>query len=158
MEQVKNLLTKEGYLYLRNELGDLLRTERPKVVIAVTEAAAHGDRSENAEYIYGKKRLREIDKRIQYLSSLLKKSRVIDTDKILLDKVRFGCMVTVIDEDNIKKQWQIVGEGETFLGENRISYLAPIAKSLLGKKIGEIVEINIPKGLKELEIMSINKK
>jgi transcription elongation factor GreB len=148
-------LTKKGYTRLRKEFDNLSLRERPKVVVGVTNAAAEGDRSENAEYIYGKKRLREIDKRLQYLSYLLKDPKVIDSSQVDTNLVSFGSKVEILDDEGHKKSWTIVGEGEADFKERTISSEAPVARALLGKKVGEIVQIDLQKGQVEYEVVSI---
>lgn len=148
-------LTKKGYSRLRAEFDELSLKERPKVVQGVATAAAEGDRSENAEYIYGKKRLREIDKRLQYLSRLLKDPKIINQAMVLTDTIDFGAKVTVLDEAGIKKTWTIVGEGEADFKERTISVDAPVARALLGKKQGDLVEVELAQGNVSFEIISI---
>ena len=150
-----SLITKKGFIKLKSEFDYLSQKERPKTVNGVAVAAAEGDRSENAEYIYGKKKLREIDKRLQYLSKLLKDTIIIDSSKVSTAVVSFGCKVSILDENNNKKTFTIVGEGESDLKDHSISYKAIVAKALLGKKIGEIAEVELQKGLVEYEILSI---
>lgn len=152
----KILLTKKGYTKLRKEFDDLSLRERPKVVSGVSTAAAEGDRSENAEYIYGKKRLREIDKRLQYLSHLLKDPKVVESASVDTKVVSFGSKVTVIDEEGNKKAWTIVGEGEADFKERTISSEAPVARALLGKKVGELVQIDLLKGQVEYQVVEIS--
>lgn len=152
---MKNPMTKAGFQRLMAERDELLRVTRPKVVKGVTEAAAEGDRSENAEYIYGKKRLREIDKRLQYLSMLLKDVQVVEPTELRGTKVCFGSTVEVLDEDGNKKRWTIVGDGESDHKELTISWKSPVARALLGKKVGDIVEIERPKGVSEFEIIAL---
>lgn len=151
----KVLLTKKGFVRLRKEFDELNFMERPKVVAGVANAAAEGDRSENAEYIYGKKRLREIDKRLQYLSKLLKSPLVFDRLMVSTDIVGFGSRVTVVNEEGERKRWTIVGDGEAELKEQTISVRAPVATALLGKAVGDVVEVQLQKGLVELEIVAI---
>src|SRR5436853_7107920 len=107
-----NYITLEGAKRLQEELGDLRSKQRPKIVQEVADAAAQGDRSENAEYIYGKKKLREIDRRIRFLSELLDKLVVVDPKQVVADRVMFGATVVVEDEDGGKRTYQIVGEDE----------------------------------------------
>jgi transcription elongation factor GreB len=147
--------TKRGYQRLRAEFDTLSQKERPKIVQGVANAAAEGDRSENAEYIYGKKRLREIDKRLQYLSRLLKNPQVIDSSMVTTDAVSFGAKVTVADEDGLQKTWTIVGEGEADFKERTISCEAPVARALFGRKIGDIVEVELGAGETSFEIIAI---
>ncbi|MCP4504296.1 MAG: transcription elongation factor GreB [Deltaproteobacteria bacterium] len=154
-------LTQKGYEKLHKEAEKLSRVERPRVVQGVSDAAAEGDRSENAEYIYGKKKLREIDKRLQYLARLLKGVEVVDPSTLSGDVVQFGSTVTLDiwdadDDDPQRKTWTIVGEGEADLKEGSISYLAPIAKALLGKKVGEQLHVLRPKGEADVEILHLS--
>lgn len=141
---------------MRKEYDDLSLRERPKVVLGVTNAAAEGDRSENAEYIYGKKRLREIDRRLQYLSHLLKDPKIIDSHMVNTSVVSFGSKVEVMDDEGQKKAWTIVGEGEADFKERTISLEAPVARALLGKKVGDIVQVELQKGQVEYRIVSIS--
>lgn len=144
---VESKLTKKGYERLRAEFDELSLRERPKVVQGVSNAALEGDRSENAEYIYGKKRLREIDKRLQYLSHLLKHPTIVDRSMVGYDLISFGSKVVVMDDENQKKVWTIVGEGEADFKERTISCEAPVARALLGKKVGDVVEVELSKGV-----------
>lgn len=148
-------MTKKGYRILRAEYDELSLKERPKVVKGVSIAAAEGDRSENAEYIYGKKRLREIDKRLQYLTSLLKDPKIIDRSMVSTAQVSFGSRVFVRDEDEVTRNWTIVGRGEADMKERTISSEAPVAKALLGKEVGDIVEVELERGTIEYEIIKI---
>lgn len=152
---MKNPMTLAGFRRLLAERDELLRVTRPKVVKGVTEAAAEGDRSENAEYIYGKKRLREIDKRLQYLSNLLKDVQAVEVSDLSGTKVCFGSTVEVIDDDGAKKKWTIVGDGESDHKELTISWKSPVARALLGKQVGDIVEFERPKGMAEFEIVAL---
>jgi transcription elongation factor GreB len=154
-DQHTKLLTQEGHAALVGEFEELRRRERPKVVAAVADAAAEGDRSENAEYIYGKKRLREIDRRLKYLSRLLKGARVIDRCTLGGDEVCFGATVTIVDENEEEKAWTIVGEGEADAARGRISHSAPLARALLGKKVGDVTVVQRPAGAIEVEILEI---
>jgi transcription elongation factor GreB len=151
----KKRLTLKGFQALSAELDELSRVERPKVVKGVSDAAAEGDRSENAEYIYGKKRLREIDKRLAYLASLLKDVEVIDPTTVRGDTVQFGATVVIEDEEGAIKRYMIVGEGEADLKNGTISYKAPVARALLGRRRGDSVTIERPAGEIEVEIKDI---
>lgn len=150
-----SFITKKGFLKLKAEFDYLSQQERPKVVNGVANAAAEGDRSENAEYIYGKKRLREIDKRLQYLSRLLKDTKIIEKSQVNTSCVSFGCKVTILDDDEKQKQFTIVGEGESDIKEGTISYKALVALALLGKKNNDTVEIELPKGEVNYTIIAI---
>ncbi len=155
---IKNLtkpMTRLGHGKLAEEHDVLARTERPKVLEGIQIAAAEGDRSENAEYIYGRKRLREMDRRLRYLDGLLKDVQIIDPSKLTGDRVLFGSTVTVREEDGAEKQFTIVGEGETEFYVDGVSWKAPVAKALLGKRVGDLVTIYRPKGDLEVEIAQV---
>lgn len=151
-------LTRMGHDRLKTEYEELLHKKRPQVVKGITNAAAEGDRSENAEYIYGKKHLREIDKRLQYLALLLKDVQVIDPAKQPTDRVCFGTTVSLEDGTGESRHFMIVGEGETDFYVGSISERSPVARALLDKKVGEIVEIHRPKGLWEVEVKRIDSR
>jgi transcription elongation factor GreB len=150
-----NRLTREGYEVLLAEHTKISREERPRVVQGVADAAAEGDRSENAEYIYGKKKLRELDKRLSYLSRLLKNPTIVEPSTLRGDTVQFGATVTIEDEDGNVKEYTIVGEGETDLKTGKISDKAPVAKALLGKKVGDSALIERPAGEMEVDIVGL---
>jgi transcription elongation factor GreB len=154
----RNYLTPEGYQRLKDEFQTLLKFERPKTVQAVSEAAAMGDRSENAEYIYGKRRLREIDRRLRFLSKRLEDVEIVDPAQVNTDKVSFGLWVVVKDEEGEQRVYQIVGEDEIDPEKGRITFSSPLGKALLGKKLGDIVTVKRPKGDLELEIVEIRAK
>lgn len=155
MQNLKKPLTKNGHFKLASEHEHLVRVERVKVVEGIAIAAAEGDRSENAEYIYGKKRLRELDKRIRYLNHVLKDAQIIDPLKLRSDRVCFGATVTIEDENGQQKTWMLVGDGESDHKEGKISWKSPVAKALFGKKIGDIVTAERPAGSIDLEILDI---
>lgn len=150
-----NLITPEGFKKLSDELTHLFEVERPKVVDEVHQAALQGDRSENAEYIYGKKRLREIDKRIGFLQRRLDIARVIDPARQSGEKVLFGATVRVEDEDGQEKVWQIVGEDEAAPTNGKVSWKSPVGRALLDKKVGDFVTVHTPSGERELSILEI---
>lgn len=151
----KKPLTLPGYRALLAEHEELAKVERPRVVVGVTNAAAEGDRSENAEYIYGKKRLREIDKRLQYLANLLGDVEIVDPATLNGDKVCFGSTVVIADDDGVRKKWQIVGEGESDTAKGTISWKSPMAKALMGKRKGELVTVERPAGEIDVEIVEL---
>ena len=151
----KRQITPEGFAKIEKELQDLWHKERPRIVQEVSDAAAMGDRSENAEYIYGKKKLREIDRRVRYLSQLTEKLEVVDPKTISSDKVEFGATVIAEDEDGNKFTYQIVGQDEIDAKRKRISPNSPIGKALLNKRVSDVVLINRPAGELELEILEI---
>ncbi len=143
---------------MQDELVELRTKQRPKIVQDVADAAAQGDRSENAEYIYGKKKLREIDRRIHYLTKRLETATVVgpaDRDGEGADRVFFGATVAVQDDDGKEHTYQIVGADEIDLAKGRISYRSPLGRALLKRKAGETVVFQKPSGEAELTIVSI---
>lgn len=155
MDHSTNYITPPGFEKLRAEYTELLSRERPKVVETVTWAASNGDRSENADYQYGKKRLREIDRRLHFLQKRMEAAEVIDPASLKSDKVVFGATVTIEDEDGNSKTYQIVGEDEFDIKENKISWKSPVAKALLGKKLDDEVKILKPTGEEFVTITKI---
>jgi transcription elongation factor GreB len=153
----KNYITPEGLQKLLNEQYELLHRERPKVVETVAWAASNGDRSENADYLYGKKRLREIDSRLRFLQLRIEKACVVRPEQIRTDRVVFGCWVTIENEQGEIHKYQIVGEDEFDIGKKRISWKSPLAKGLMGKKVGDVTQIELPNGVMEVEILEISK-
>ncbi|WP_097459279.1 transcription elongation factor GreB [Mangrovitalea sediminis] len=139
-------ITPEGAKRLREELQYLWKEERPKVTQAVSEAAALGDRSENAEYIYGKKRLREIDRRVRYLTRRLDELSVVDTLPEDRSRVYFGAWVTVEDEEGETATWRLVGPDEFDLEKGYLSIDAPMARALLGKRVDDEIRVATPQG------------
>jgi transcription elongation factor GreB len=154
---MKNYLTPEGYHRLRDELSSLVKVERPKVVHQVSEAAAMGDRSENAEYIYGKRRLREIDRRIHFLEGRLEDVEIVDPQQVSLEKVSFGVWVDVVNDAGEKQSLQIVGEDELDPTRGKITFTSPVGRALLGKRIGDVVVVKVPKGEMEYEILNLRR-
>lgn len=142
----KNYITPEGFQKLKEEYHQLCHVERPKVVEVVTWAASNGDRSENADYQYGKRRLREIDSRLRFLTQKLDRAEVVNPKELSGDKVLFGATITISDEAGEEKVFQIVGEDEFDVKQNKISWKSPVARSLLGKKVGDEVPVNKPSG------------
>lgn len=157
MSEPKNYITPEGLQKLRDEQSQLLHVDRPRVVETVAWAASNGDRSENADYIYGKRRLREIDSRLRFLQSRIDKAWVVKHEEIRTDQVVFGCWVTVENEDQDIIKYQIVGEDEFDISQSRVSWRSPIAKGLLGKRVGDLAQIQTPGGLREVEVIEISK-
>ncbi|MEE2749892.1 MAG: GreA/GreB family elongation factor [Myxococcota bacterium] len=149
-------ITPKGHLKLVQEFERLLKEERPMVTREVAYAASLGDRSENAEYIYGKKRLRQIDKRLGYLKSRLEGIQVVDPAEMGGPVVRFGAHVTVEDENEQEHVYQIVGEDEVNIEEGLLSYEAPIGKALVGKEEGDEVVIKTPGGTRTLTIVAVS--
>lgn len=150
-----NYLTAEGESRLRQELDFLWRDERPKVTSQVSDAAALGDRSENAEYIYGKKRLREIDRRVRYLSNRLEDAVVVKTVPDNTHKVYFGAWVCLEDEDGQIHDYRIVGPDEVGDKPGYISMDAPLGKKLLGKQLNDDIDLSTPAGPRQYTITKI---
>lgn len=151
-------ITSRGFKALQAELDHLWKVERPKVTQEVSAAAAQGDRSENAEYIYGKKRLREIDRRVRFLSKRLDELQVVEPSPSQAGRVFFGAFVTIEDEDGETNCYQLVGPDEFDLKQNRISVDSPLAKALLRKEEGDEVTVRRPKGPTVVTIVSIEYK
>jgi len=139
-------ITPEGAKKLREELDHLWTVERPRVTQEVADAAAQGDRSENAEYIYGKRRLREIDRRVRFLSKRLDEITVVTEAPADGGRVHFGAWVEVEDEDGDEHTWRIVGADESDLRSGAISIDSPVARALIGKREGDEVTVKVPKG------------
>lgn len=150
------LITPQGEARLRAELHELWHVRRPEVTRSVSEAAAQGDRSENAEYTYGKKMLREIDSRVRFLSKRLEKLKVVDTRPSDPHKVYFGAWVTVEDEDGVEARYRIVGPDELDLKLNLISIDSPLARALVGKGLDAEVRVQTPTGDKYWYIVAID--
>jgi transcription elongation factor GreB len=143
----REYITDEGYRKLREELDHLFRVERPRVVKGVADAAAEGDRSENAEYIYGKKKLREIDKRIEFLTKRVDVLSVVtEYPKSGTDKIFFGAFVELEDDDGREITYRIVGADESDAERGYISIESPVARALMGKRVGDSVTVQRPKG------------
>lgn len=151
----KNYITPVGFEKLKSEYHQLVSVERPKLVETVAWAASNGDRSENADYIYGKRRLREIDKRLKILSDKLDSAEVVDPKQLKTDKVVFGLKVTIENEDGEEITYQIVGEDESNIPLGKISWKSPVARQLLGKKIDDEIIINKPSGSEVVIIKNI---
>jgi transcription elongation factor GreB len=151
-----NYLTPEGAKKLATELNALVSTERPRIVQEVADAAAQGDRSENAEYIYGKKRLREIDRRIRFLTKRLDGAVVVQAGEARLDEVRFGALVELLDEHGKSRSYRIVGPDEADPAAGRISFQSPLGKSLMKRRVGDTVSVLRPAGEIEVEIRAIS--
>jgi transcription elongation factor GreB len=150
-----NYITPEGAKKLSDELTRLRTIERPRTVQEVADAAAQGDRSENAEYIYGKKRLREIDRRLNYLAKRLDNAVLVDPREQRGDKVFFGAIVEIEDESGARSTYTIVGEDETNSAAGRISWRSPVGRALLGKRAGDVVVVRRPAGEVEVEILAV---
>ena len=151
----KNYITPLGYQTLVDERDQLSKIERPEVVKVVSWAASLGDRSENADYQYGKKKLREIDRRLRFLNSRINTAEIIDPSKIKSEKIQFGAFVSLENEEGEIKNIQIVGVDETNTNAGKISWKSPLGKSLLGKVSGDEVETRTPGGVVLYTILDI---
>ena len=153
----KNYITPQGYAALRAELFDLIDNERPKVVDIVHWAASNGDRSENGDYIYGKKRLREIDRRIRFLTKRLEIAEVTDpTVHFGKDQVFFGATVTYVKEDGDERTVTILGIDEADSLKGEVTWISPIARALIKAREGDVVKLVTPVGVQEIEVLSVN--
>ncbi len=149
-------MTSEGYSTLDEELKRLKSVERPSVIAAISEARSHGDLSENAEYHAAKERQGWIEGRIAEIEDKISRAQVIDVSKLSGKQVKVGATVTVVDEDTEdESRYQIVGEHEADVRQGRISVTSPIARSLIGKEKGDVVEVNTPGGVKAYEILNV---
>jgi transcription elongation factor GreB len=150
-------ITPQGFARIRAEYEELFGVERPKVVEVVSWAASLGDRSENADYLYGKKRLREIDRRLSHLAKVMKSAKVVDPARQeQRDAVRFGATVDLADENDERRTLTLVGEDEADASNGRISWAAPIARALVGAKVGDERIVRLPAGEKSYEILAIS--
>lgn len=153
---LKNYMTPAGCKALQDELRRLQTEERPKVVEVVSWAAGNGDRSENGDYIYGKKRLREIDRRIRYLMKRLESAEPIDPARQQgLEQVFFGATVTYAGKDGEERRVQLVGIDEADLSRDKISWISPLAKALLKARVGDTIELRAPGGVEMIEVLVI---
>jgi len=149
-------MTPAGHAAMTEELRQLWSVERPKVVEVVGWAASLGDRSENADYQYGKKRLREIDRRVRFLRKRLERAEVVDPARqTRRDQVFFGATVTYAHEDDREVTVTITGAEEAGVGRGSISFLSPVARQLLGKRVGDVVKLRKPGGTEEVEVVAI---
>lgn len=152
----KNYMTPGGHRRMQEELRRLTRDERPKIVEVVAWAAGNGDRSENGDYIYGKKRLREIDSRIRFLSKRLEAAEVVDPQQQKnRDQVFFGATVAYADRHGTEKTVTIVGIDEADLEQGQVSWISPIARALMKAHEGDVVELRTPSGIEPIEVIEI---
>jgi len=157
MADQPRFITPEGFARVRAEYDELFGIERPKMVEVVSWAASLGDRSENADYLYGKKRLREIDRRLAHLARIMKAAKIVDPAKQeQRDQVRFGATVELADEDDGRRTLTIVGDDETDASAGRIGWSAPLARALIGAMVGDERVVRLPAGEKSYEVMAIS--
>ena len=158
MAKAPNYISPKGFERLRTELKTLLYEERPELVKTVQWAASLGDRSENADYIYGKKKLRAVDRRIHFLQQRLEKAEIVDPKEQKGTKIQFGATVTLEDEDGESSIFQILGIDESVPEEGKISWISPMAKALLGKSEGDEIILRRPKGVISYEVTLVEYK
>lgn len=151
-----NYITPAGFAVLRAEYEQLLGTERPAIVEVVSWAAGNGDRSENGDYLYGRKRMREIDRRLNWLAKRMKAAKIVDPAQ-QPDRARvfFGAEVTLVDEDDAERIVTLVGNDEAEAGDGRIGWDSPMARALRGAAVGDVRRVMLPSGTKEWEIAAI---
>ncbi|MGN6818068.1 MAG: transcription elongation factor GreB [Sphingomonas sp.] len=156
MNDRPNYITPAGYAALRAEYEQLFAEERPKLVDTIAWAAGNGDRSENGDYIYGRKRLREIDRRLGWLSKRMKAAKVVDPAQ-QPDRARawFGCTITIADEDDNHRILTLVGDDEADAGRGKVGWNAPLARALRGAAVGDLRRVALPAGEKEYEVIEI---
>jgi len=155
-DTLPRFITPEGFARIRAEYEDLFGQERPKLVETIAWAAANGDRSENGDYIYGRKRLRELDRRLSHLSRIMKAAKVVDpATQSSRDQVRFGATVEVTDEQDERRNLTIVGDDEADAGAGRIGWSAPLARALIGARVGDERVVRLPAGEKSYEVVGI---
>ncbi len=157
----KNYITPAGAQRLRQEMKHLLDVERPKLVTTVAWAASNGDRSENGDYIYGKRRLREIDRRLRFLTKRLEAAEIVNplesgAERGSSDQVKFGATVKIRDENGAEKTYSIVGVDETDVPKGKISWISPLARAIFNAKVGDTVVFRSPQGEMDVEIISIS--
>ena len=153
----ERFITPEGLARIRAEYDELFGVERPKVVETVSWAASLGDRSENADYLYGKRRLREIDRKLGHLARVMKEAKVVDpSQQQARDQVRFGATVELADEDDKRRILTIVGDDETDSASGLIGWSAPIARALIGARVGDERIVRLPAGEKSYEVIAIS--
>ncbi|MDQ3260525.1 MAG: transcription elongation factor GreB [Pseudomonadota bacterium] len=152
----KNYMTPTGHTHMRAEFDQLWKTERPQLVETIAWAASNGDRSENGDYIYGKRRLREIDRRLRYLGKGLENAEVVDPAfREETDQIFFGATVKIVDDQNEESTYTIVGIDEADLSKNHISWISPMAHALLKAREGDTVMLMTPAGRRELQILEV---
>lgn len=153
----KNYMTPAGYLRLKEEYMQLLDVERPTTVQTVSWAASNGDRSENGDYIYGKRRLREIDRRLRFLAKRMENSEIIDPQQRQgCEQVFFGATVKVCHEDGVERSYSIVGVDEANANKGHISWVSPLARTLLKTRADDVVMLQLPNGAEEIVVLEVN--
>lgn len=152
----RNYITPSGHARLKDELEHLVKRERPHVVEVVAWAASNGDRSENGDYIYGKRRLREIDRRIRFLTKRIENAEVVDPLRQgNNDQIFFGARVTIAEADGVENTYTIVGVDETDVAQGRISWISPLARALIKAREGDLIRFQSPVGVREIEVLEV---
>ena len=152
----KNYMTPQGYAQMRAELLELIDNERPKIVEIVHWAASNGDRSENGDYLYGKKRLREIDRRIRFLTKRLEVAEVVDPSiHFGSEQVFFGATVTYVDDADVERTVRIIGIDEADSARGDVSWISPIARTLLKSRAGDVLRLVMPERVSEIEVLEV---
>ena len=156
MSEQKNYLTPKGHQALKDELYQLVHKERPEIVQIVNWAASNGDRSENGDYLYGKRRMREIDRRIRFLTKRLENAQVVDPEtREATDQIFFSATVTLLRANGNEQTVRIVGEDEIDVHQNKISWKSPLARALIKAREGDVVWLNTPTAREEIEILEV---
>lgn len=156
MTPKQNYITPQGFAAMRQRYEQLFAIERPKLVETISWAAGNGDRSENGDYIYGRKKLREIDRELNFLSRRMKDARVVDpAHQQDRGKIWFGATVTIVDEDDRERTVTLVGEDEADAASGRISWKSPIARALKGAAVGDVRQVALPAGPRDYEVLEI---
>ena len=156
MPEIKNYMTPAGHLALQDELYQLVNKERPEIVQIVNWAASNGDRSENGDYLYGKRRMREIDRLIRFLTKRLENTIVVNPEtRENTDQIFFSATVTIERENGLEQTIKIVGEDEIDASKNKISWKSPLARALIKAREGDLVWLNTPNGREQIEILSV---
>ena len=149
-------ITPEGFARIRSEYEQLFGVDRPQLVETISWAAANGDRSENGDYIYGRKRLRELDRRLGYLSKVMKQAKVVDpSDQKDRDQVRFGATIELADEEDQRRTITLVGDDEADASRGLVGWSAPFARALIGARVGDERTVRLPAGEKSWEVLAI---
>jgi transcription elongation factor GreB len=155
MAAAPRFITPDGFARIRAEYERLFASDRPQLVETIAWAAANGDRSENGDYIYGRKKLREIDRRLGYLAKVMKAAKIVDPASQSTDQVRFGATVELADEDDSRRVLTIVGDDEADAGAGRIGWSSPLARAIVGARVGDERLVGLPAGEKSYEVIAI---
>lgn len=155
MADSPRFITPQGFARIRAEYDSLFGDERPRLVETISWAAANGDRSENGDYIYGRKRLRELDRRLSHLARIMKAAKVVDPSSQSTDQVRFGATVELADDDDRRRTITIVGDDEADAAQGLVGWSAPLARALIGARCGDERTVRLPAGEKSYEVVAV---